>query len=87
MGLSSLKYAYYPLRKKCLYSEFFWSAFLPQKCEKNVVQSNSKYGLFYAVIVISKELNAFGQQLLNKKQTVKEMYLGPYQTSKVLCNY
>ena len=87
MGLSSLKYAYYPLRKKCPYSEFFWSAFLTQKCEKNAVHSNSKYGLFYAVIIICKELNAFGQQLFNKKQTVKEMYLGPYQTSKILCNY
>ena len=42
---------------------------------------------FYAVIVISKHPNAFRQQLLNKKQAIKEVYLGPYQTSKILCNY
>ena len=46
MALSSLKYAYYPPRKKCPYLELFRSAFSPQKCEKNAEQNNSKYGLF-----------------------------------------
>ena len=37
-----------PLRKKCPYSELFWSAFFPHmgKQRKNADQNNSEYGHF-----------------------------------------
>ena len=52
-----------PLRKKCPYSELFWSAFFPHflafrlntlsvfsPMRENADQNNSEYGTFYAVI-------------------------------------
>ena len=57
------------LRKKCPYSQLFWSAFFPhfpafglsvfspnaEKCGKNADQNNSEYGFFLRSVALSKE--------------------------------
>ena len=69
----------YTLRKKCLYSELFWSAFFRIRTEYGEIlradQNNSEYGLFYAVTILvvspKKEKSSSKFQLLEIESSKK----------------